>query len=212
MDIHVFKTNKTFIFSSLTGALHLASIASVAFFASLYLQYIKGFSPQTTGFILLVQPVIGTLFSIISGRLSDRIQSHIVAASGMLFIGAALVLLSFIGETTGLVIFMLALSVVGFGQGLFSTANVHAIMSSVDARYLGTASGTQQACRVAGMVVGLGITMIIFEHLIGDVQITPGSYPDLILSMNICFIISAVISLMGVFTQLVGRKRKTIRN
>jgi predicted MFS family arabinose efflux permease len=41
---------------------------------SLYLQHIKGLDPQVTGLILIIQPIGMTIFALIAGRISDRIN------------------------------------------------------------------------------------------------------------------------------------------
>jgi MFS family permease len=207
LEIKMFRDNNTFIFSNIAGLLHLASVATVAFFASLYLQYIKGFSPQTAGFILLVQPALGTIFSVVAGRLSDKVEPQLIASFAMLLLTIGLSLLCFLTATTGLMLFIFCLAIVGLGQSFFSSPNMHAIMSSVDIKYLGAASGTQQTARIAGMVFGMGITMIAFQFFIGDVQLTPAYYPDFIQSLHVCFIIAAVLSFTGMFIQLAGRNR-----
>jgi MFS family permease len=208
LDLGVFKGNRPFVFSNLATALNYVAMASIAFFASLYLQYIKGLGPQTAGLILLVQPVVITVFAVISGRLSDRIEPQAIASTGMLFTFIAMVLFYFIDETTSLLAFMLCLALVGLSQGLFTTPNITAIMSSVDARYLGAASGTQATTRGCGMVFGLGITTIAFNHFIGNVQMAPQYYPAFMTSMKICFLVASVMAFAGMFSQFAGRNKK----
>jgi hypothetical protein len=126
----------------------------------------------------------------------------------MLFTFIAMVLFYFIDETTSLLAFMLCLALVGLSQGLFTTPNINAIMSSVDARYLGAASGTQATTRGCGMVFGLGITTIAFNHFIGNVQMAPQYYPAFMTSMKICFLVASVMAFAGMFSQFAGRNKK----
>jgi MFS family permease len=185
-------------------------MAAITFFASLYLQYIKGLSPQTAGFILLVQPAVITVFAILSGRLSDRITPQLIASTGMLFTCISMVLLYTLNQTTALWFIIFCLALAGLSQGLFTTPNIHAIMSSVDAKYLGTASGILSTTRGIGMVLGMGTATIAFNHFIGDVQLTPDYYNEFMISMKLCFLVASITAFLGMLAQYAGRERKTL--
>jgi MFS family permease len=107
---------------------------AVAVLLSLYLQYIREFSAETAGFILVAQPVIQTLFSPLAGKLSDRIEPRIVATTGMAITTAGLSFFIFLTPVTPLYAIVIALMVLGFGYALFSSPNTNAIMSSATNR------------------------------------------------------------------------------
>jgi MFS family permease len=187
-------------------------MSAITFFASLYLQYIKGFSPQNTGFILLVQPVVVTIFAILSGRLSDRIAPQLIASIGMMFTCISMVLLYTLNQTTELWFIIFCLALTGLSQGLFTTPNVYAIMSSVDTKYSGSTSGILSTTRGIGMVLGLGTATIAFNHFIGDVQLTPEYYNEFMTSMKLCFFVASVSAFLGMLSQYAGRDRKLFIN
>ncbi|MBM3285040.1 MAG: MFS transporter, partial [Candidatus Aminicenantes bacterium] len=83
LDIRLFLRNRVFAFSNLAALIHYSATFAVAFFVSLYLQYIKGMTPQGAGLIMIAQPAVMTLFSPFAGRASDRIDPRIVASLGM---------------------------------------------------------------------------------------------------------------------------------
>jgi hypothetical protein len=56
------------------------------------------------------------------------------------------------------------------------------------------------------MTFSMGMVMLIFGIYIGHVQITPQYYPAFINSVNIAFIIFAVLCLGGVFASLARGK------
>jgi nitrate/nitrite transporter NarK len=74
LDITLFRHNRSFIFSNLAALINYSATFAVSFLLSLYLQYIKGFSPLHSGFILVAQPVVQAFFSPFAGRLSDRTE------------------------------------------------------------------------------------------------------------------------------------------
>ncbi len=100
-DIHLFKDNKAFAFSNLAALINYSATFAVTFLLSLYLQYIKGLSPQKAGLILLSQPLVQAMFSSFSGRLSDRVDPRILASAGMGVTVVGLCLLVFLGPETG---------------------------------------------------------------------------------------------------------------
>ena len=83
LDLAIFSDNNTFLFSNIAAMINYGATFAVAVLLSLYLQYIRGFSAETAGFILVAQPVVQMIFSPFAGNLSDRIEPRIVATMGM---------------------------------------------------------------------------------------------------------------------------------
>ena len=71
---------------------------------------------------------------------------------------------------------MVSLILLGFGFAIFSSPNTNAVMSSVEKRFYGVASGALGTMRVTGQMLSMGMTMLIFAIYIGRVQITPEYY------------------------------------
>lgn len=205
LNVAVFRKNKVFIFSNIATLVNYSATFGVTYLMSLYLQYIQGFSAQTAGLLLIIQPAVMTVIAPVAGRLSDRFPSQKVAAIGMAFACAALVIFVFLTDTTSLVLIIFTLVIFGIGAGFFASPNVNAVMGSVDKAYLGVASGTQATMRSGGMTLSIGIVMILFTIFMGDVQITPECYPGFLTSAKIGFAICAALCFGGIFAQLVGK-------
>ncbi len=62
-EVNLFKGNKTFAFSCLAALINYSATFAVAFLLSLYLQYIKGLTPQGAGGVLIAQPIVMAVFS-----------------------------------------------------------------------------------------------------------------------------------------------------
>ena len=201
-DVNLFIENKTFSFSCLAALINYSATFAVAFLLSLYLQYIKGLTPQGAGGILIAQPMVMAVFSPLAGKLSDRIEPRVIASLGMGLTTLGLILLALINHHTTLVFVVISLLVLGFGFALFSSPNMNAIMSSVSKKYYGIASGTVGTMRVLGQMLSMGIATLVIALYIGHVPITPDLYPLLISSIKIAFIISACLCAAGVFFSL----------
>jgi len=202
LDVTLFGNNAVFAFSNLAALINYSATAAVGFLLSLYLQYIKGFSPQSAGLILVSQPIVQALFSPFAGRLSDRMEPRIVASLGMALTVIGLFSLTFLGPGTSLPFIVANLMLLGLGFALFSSPNTNAIMSSVERRLYGVASATLGTMRLTGQMLSMGIAMLLFALYIGRVQITPEYYALFLSSAKTAFTIFAGLCFGGVFASL----------
>ena len=202
-NLAIFSGNRTFVFSNIAAMINYGATFAVAVLLSLYFQYIQGFSAEYAGLILVAQPVVQTLLSPVAGKLSDRIEPRIVATAGMAITTLGLSFFIFLTPATPLFAIVIALMVLGFGYALFSSPNTNAIMSSVDKRYLGIASGMNATMRSLGQVLSMAIAMFSFSVFIGTVTITPEVYPALMTSVTISFLVFTGLCVIGVGTSSV---------
>lgn len=205
-QVRLFTTNRVFAFSSLAALINYSATFALTFLLSLYLQHIKALSPQLAGLVLIAQPVVMAMLSPSAGKLSDRIEPGIVATLGMALTTVGLFLLTFLEMDTSLVYIVGCLVLLGFGFALFSSPNTNAILSSVEKRFFGIASGTVGTMRALGMMVSMGIATVVFSIFIGRIQITPEHYPVLIKSIKVAFVIFAIFCFGGIFASLVRGK------
>jgi EmrB/QacA subfamily drug resistance transporter len=204
LNIGLFRNNKVFVFSNLAMLIKYCAAFGISFLMSLFLQYIKGFSPQMAGLILVTTSVVIVIFSPVAGRLSDKFEPRKLAALGMSLSFISLLFLIFLDEGTPLWLIVVILATSGLGVAFFSSPNTNAIMSSVGRQFFGVAAGTQGTMRSTGMMLSMGIVMILFSVFIGEAGITPENYPAFLTSMKLSFIISAIICFGGIFAQLAG--------
>jgi nitrate/nitrite transporter NarK len=210
LDIRLLTKNRIFAFSNLSALINYSATFAVTFLLSLYLQYIKGFTPEHAGIILIVQPVVMAMISPISGKLSDRVEPRIVASAGMTLTTIGLFFLIFLTEATSLWYLAITLLILGTGFGLFSSPNTNAIMSSVEKRFYGVASGMNGTMRLLGQMLSMGIAMMIFAIFIGPVEITPEYYPQFVLSLHYAFILFTIFCIIGILASLVRGKTSPI--
>jgi EmrB/QacA subfamily drug resistance transporter len=206
MNVRLFQNNRVFVFSNVAALIHYSGTIAVGFLLSLYLQFIKGVGPRDAGLILIAQPIVQAALSPLTGRLSDRIEPRIVASIGMISTATGLLLLSFLRETTPFAFIIASLILLGFGYALFSPPNTNAVMSSVEKRFYGVASGILGTMRQVGGMFSMGMTMVIFSIFIGAVQITPPYYPVFLKSMKVAFAFFTVLCFGGVFASLTRGK------
>jgi EmrB/QacA subfamily drug resistance transporter len=206
LDISLFRNSRPFTFSNLAALINYSATYAISFLISLYLQYLKGFTPETAGLILVAMPAMQAIFSPLAGRLSDRIEPRLIASAGMVLTTAGLVLLIFITGETSLKLIIGNLILIGFGYALFVSPNTNAVMSSAPKMAYGVASATLSTMRQIGMVFSMTIVMLMFALHIGTAEITPQYYPLFQESMRVSFIIFAVLCFGGIFASLARGK------
>ncbi len=203
LNMNLFKNNKVFTFSNLAALINYSATFAISFLLSLYLQYIKGFNPQEAGLILVAQPIVMSLFSPLAGRLSDKIESRILASSGMAVLVLGLIPLIILNAHTSPAFIVFNLMVLGFGFALFSSPNTNAIMSSVEKKFYGIASATLATMRTTGQLFSMGIVMLILAlNGMGSTQITPQTHELFLNSNKTIFIIFTILCFGGIFASL----------
>ncbi|MBU7028192.1 MAG: MFS transporter [Theionarchaea archaeon] len=203
VNMNLFSKNRVFTFSSLTALINYSATFAVTFLMSLYLQYLQGFTPQTTGIILVCQPVVMVLFSPFAGRLSDRIEPRIIASFGMALTTFALFTFTLLDETTSIPAIIIRLALLGTGLAFFSSPNTNAIMSSVEKKMYGIASAMVATMRSIGQMISMGTAMVVIASYMGRVDITPEYYPLFLESAQTAFLVFAGLCCCGVFVSLV---------
>ncbi len=198
-EVRLFAINKTFAFSSLAALLNYSATFAVTFLMSLYLQYIKGMSPQTAGTVLMAQPVMMAFFSPFAGRLSDRIEPRYIATLGMGITVLGVGIFSRISNDAGMLLILGNLVFLGIGFALFSSPNMSAIMGAVEKKYYGQASGAVATMRLLGQMVSMAIATMALTFQVGHHAITPENHPQFLQSVHTVFVISMLLCTAGIY-------------
>ncbi len=209
INISLFMHNRAFAFSNLAALINYSATFAVSFFMSLYLQLIKGLTPQEAGLVLVVQPLVQAVFSPLTGRLSDRIEPRFLSSAGMALCTAGLLILAFLTDRTPLSLIFFCMILLGGGFALFSSPNTNAVMSSVTKEYLGVASATIGTMRVVGQMASMAVALLIFSLIIGKVQLTPENASGFLKAENFGFGIFTLFCFAGIFASL---SRGNVRN
>jgi MFS family permease len=201
-DVRLILKNRVFAFSGIAALINYSATSAIGFFISLYLQYLKGLDARTAGLIMISQPVAMMLLSPVAGKLSDKKNPGVIASAGMGITASGLILLCFLSAETPDYLIVLLLLLMGIGFGIFSSPNSNAIMSSVEKRHLGIASGVVGTMRIVGQMMSMGIAMMLISLYIGSQTINPATYPGLISAMRTGFVIFSILSVLGIFASL----------
>jgi MFS family permease len=165
LDLDLLRKNR--VFAAANGALiiNYIGVFAVATLTAVFLQIVQGRSAQTSGLMLLAQPVVMAALSPFTGRLSDRVGSRLLASFGMVVISVGMVQLAFASTSVGRV--LAALATGGLGMAFFSAPNISAIMGSVERSQLSLASGFLSTMRFTGQGLSMAVLGAIAAWKLG---------------------------------------------
>jgi MFS family permease len=197
-EIRLFKNNRVFAFSNIAALINYAGTTALTFLLSLYLQYIKGMTPQQAGLLLIIQPVMMAVLSPYAGKISDKKEPALISSLGMALTALGLFILTFLKEDTSFILIMVALFILGLGFALFSSPNTNAVMGAVEKKYYGVASASVSTMRMLGQMLSMAIATVMISLFVGKNEITPAFYPLFLKSMNISFILFTALCTVGI--------------
>lgn len=210
INTKLFTQNRLFSFSNLASLINYSATFAIVFLLSLYLQKILKLSPQEAGTILVAQPVMMTLFSPLAGRLSDRIQPRYLTTLGMSMCSTGLFSFVFLTAQTPVWLIVIELIWLGLGFALFSSPNMNTIMSAVNRKQYGIASGTAATGRVLGQIISMTIVALFLAGFLGNETIDEANIAGFMQVVKYGFITFTLISLVGIyFSYQRGEIRRT---
>jgi len=207
LDVGLLIHNRVFAFSNLATLINYAASYGIAFFFSLYLQVVRGYSPEGAGLILIIQPVVQTVLSPLFGRLADRVSPAGLATSGMAVCALGLGLASQFHAGTPIRAIMGMLALMGVGFSIFSSPNTTAVIGSVEPKSYGIASSFLATMRTMGMLCSMTIITMVFNQIMGNQPVSAQSQLSFLASMHLCFMIFCLLCVAGVFCSIVRVKR-----
>lgn len=197
LDLSLF-SRRTFSTSVLSALLNYMALYGIIFLMPFYLIQGRGLGSAQSGLILTAQPLIMAIVAPVSGYLSDKIGSRLLATVGMVILSAGLFLLSRLGPETPLAVVALYLGITGLGIGIFVSPNNSALMGSAPRARQGIAAGMLATARNVGMVLGVGLAGAIFTTLM--VQPEPNAF---FTAIGASFAAAAVLAMIGGATSAV---------
>jgi EmrB/QacA subfamily drug resistance transporter len=198
--VQMFRESRLFSMSLATSLLMYGSNFPLVFLMSLYLQYVKGFSPLEAGQIILLQALSMAIMAPFSGKLADKFEPRVIATLGCAIVACGLLVLSLMNTQTSATYIASSLLLIGIGFGLFSTPNNNAIMSATHPDEVGVASASMNLARTIGNLIGMSLVNLMVHYYLGDAQFSPEQNPELILTvelalnMSLAFVVIACVT------------------
>jgi EmrB/QacA subfamily drug resistance transporter len=132
-------------------------IAGLAFFSTLYLQNVLGFSPVRAGMALIPMVIVMMVCAPISGALINRIGYSKLISLGMILTGAGTMLYMRARVDGRYLDLVPSYIVMGFGMALIFAPMTTAVLNSVESHRSGVASAVNGSIREVGNAFGIAL-------------------------------------------------------
>jgi MFS transporter, DHA2 family, multidrug resistance protein len=179
LPLHLFRDRRLSVGSAvITVAFFI--MFGLFFLFTLYLQFVRGWSPLTAGLSTL--PLAVTLVAVAprSAVLAERVGTGTVMAAGFVLVSAGFAVLSlFVGPTTPYLVLAVALVLLGAGMSLTAAPATGSIMSAVPQAKAGVGSAINDTTREVGGALGIAVLGSIASAMfrssidLGGLQLPP---------------------------------------
>ncbi|NRT78657.1 MFS transporter [Clostridium beijerinckii] len=217
LQLNIF-SNKLFSLSIFCAFITFVGIFCNNIILPFYLQDVMNYTPEHTGLIMMVDPLLLTVVAPFSGSLSDKIGSEILTFIGLILISLGLVLMATLNIDSNLLITIVFIGIMSIGLGLFQSPNNSLIMSTVPKDKLGIAGSVNALVRNLGMVCGIALATTLLYSMMSSAigqrvtDFVVGRSDAFIYGMRTVYIAAGVISLIGAaltFFRLRSKKLKS---
>lgn len=198
LDLTLFRS-RLFSASSVSAVLNYICVFSVLFVFPFLLVQGRGLTTQRAGLVMTAQPLVMAVVAPVSGALSDRFGSRVIATVGMGILAGGLLLVGLVAPHGSLGTLAAALGVVGLGVGLFASPNNSALMGAAPRNRQGIASGVLATARNVGMALGVGVAGAVFTTVLAR---GGGSAAAVVAGVQASIYVAAAIAGVGAVTSL----------
>ena len=154
---------RPFTFGNLAVLTSYMSMFTASVLLPFFLMEILKYDAFISGLLILSYSVTLSVTAPISGNLAGKYGSRYLTLLGPVVFVTALVIFTTFDKSTQMWQIVLASGIMGIGNGLFQSPSNNAIMMSVHKKDLGIASGVLALSRNLGNILGVAITITLFE-------------------------------------------------
>ena len=191
LDINVFK-NLSFDFANIAMFLLSAFLAGTNFLMPFYLYEIKKLTVTQVGFVFILYSVSYLITSLISGKLSSKIEPFKLCIFSMLVSTLNIIFFIYNSTSESLLTTELFLIVCGISFSFFITSNNNLVMSMAKTSNAGMIAGIHRMTGRLGMlfgVVGFEAVFSIFSH-------------NSLLAFQISYVFGAIICILALICSI----------
>lgn len=135
------------------------------FLASMYLQYVRGYSALLTGVAMLPMPITYIVAAQRSADMGERFGPRRVIATGFAFIALGFVVFTQVTPSTPYLVIVLGLVLLGIGMGNATAPATGSIMSAVPLDKAGVGSAVNDTTRELGAALGVAVLGSVVSSL-----------------------------------------------
>ncbi|MGH2368907.1 MAG: MFS transporter, partial [Chloroflexota bacterium] len=212
VDLTLFR-NRAFAAAVSSAFLGFLALSPVILLMPFYYQLVLDVPVDQSGLLLIAIPATVVFLAPVSGALSDRFGSRLIASLGLLLETIGLATLIFL-PADGPAIFAAArLILVGIGIALFQSPNSSALFGSVPPSRLGLVGGFQALTRNLGQSLGQAVAGVMWSGVVLSAAVVASAVeapPEAMLAgFRVVFTWSTALAVAAMLVSLLGRPRET---
>ena len=162
IDFSLFKI-RPFTFGNLGVMTSYMAMYTNSILLPFFLQEILKYNPLVTGLLILPYSLALSMIAPVAGRLSGKYGSRYLTIAGPTVYCIALLMFTLYDKNVAMWQIVLASGIMGIGNGLFQSPSNNAIMTCVEHGHVGLASGILALSRNMGNILGVAVTITLFE-------------------------------------------------
>ncbi len=162
IDFKMFKI-RTFTFGNIAVMMSYMCMFTNAVLLPFFLQEIIKYNAFVTGLLILPYSIASSAVAPFAGSYSGRKGSQLLTIIGPTIYIIALIIFTTFNTKTPMWEIVVASLIMGIGNGCFQSPSNNAIMTSVKKNELGIASGILGLARNLGNILGVAITITLFD-------------------------------------------------
>ena len=162
IDFSLFKI-RPFTFGNLGVMTSYMAMYTNSILLPFFLQEILKYNPLVTGLLILPYSLTLSMIAPLAGRLSGKYGSRYLTIAGPTVYCIALLMFTLYDKNVAMWQIVLASGIMGIGNGLFQSPSNNAIMTCVEHGHVGLASGILALSRNMGNILGVAVTITLFE-------------------------------------------------
>ncbi|MUT68356.1 DHA2 family efflux MFS transporter permease subunit [Paenibacillus sp. NEAU-GSW1] len=146
-------------FNASSTALLFTSIGTAAgsFLLAFYLTSLRNMSVLEAGMTIIASSLTATVFSIVSGPMSEKVGGRFLASIGLAIITVSVYLFGSLDADSSRIDVLWRLSLLGAGLGISVVPLFGSAVNNIPADKLGIVSGVTNVARTLGMVIGVAL-------------------------------------------------------
>ncbi len=189
IDLNLFKI-KTFTFGNVAVMTSYMCMFTNAILLPFFLQEIVKYNAFVTGLLILPYSIASSVIAPFAGSYSGKHGSKTLTTIGPTIYIIALIIFTTFNTGTPMWEIVMASIIMGIGNGCFQSPSNNAIITSVPKGELGVASGILSLSRNVGNILGVAITITLFDTFKNDLISNGVKYTDAFLTSyhwTMCF-------------------------
>lgn len=211
INFSIFKI-RAFTFGNLAVMTSYMAMFTNSVLLPFYLMEILKYDAFKSGLLILPYSLTLTFVAPISGYMAGKYGSRYLTIAGPTVYIISLLIFTTFNTTTPMWEIVLASGILGIGNGLFQSPSNNAIMTSVQKKDLGIASGILALSRNMGNILGIAITITLFEEFKGIFTKTQEYTTAFLNSFHLTMSFGILFGIMCLTFAYIAYKPKKIQN